>query len=257
MKNRLLLLFFGLIGFLISQTLLIFISTLMLEEKPKDIRVLGGFISFLSYSIIIFFLVKKLKIIFHKKIIFNFSLVMFTLFLGMLFTLIYPLTTIINFLKNFSNSQLLVTKFKDTAQLLDINFLGYFIFLVLFVPILEEVLFRKIILTEVHKKYGSKLALFSSSILFSLIHLKIDQLESAFIAGLLFGYIYLKTNNLFICILLHSIFNFMIYLTVDTSSELPLDNYWLWIYPILIIAIFVSVKRIIKINSKLIIKKSK
>lgn len=74
-------------------------------------------------------------------------------------------------------------------------------------PIVEEFLFRGIILTTLLHKYGSKWALPISSVLFALVHIHPAQIVIAFILGLILGYLFIKTKSLTFVILLHSVSN--------------------------------------------------
>ena len=70
-------------------------------------------------------------------------------------------------------------------------------------PLLEEYLFRGIILKGLLIKYNPKKAILISSIIFCFVHIHPSQLFSAFVLGLFFGIIYYKTNSLSYSIILH------------------------------------------------------
>ncbi|MCB9201817.1 MAG: CPBP family intramembrane metalloprotease [Flavobacteriales bacterium] len=75
-------------------------------------------------------------------------------------------------------------------------------------PILEELLFRGIILQGLLNKGKSPfLAIFISSLLFGLIHLNPWQLVGAFILGSAIGFVYYRTQSILTAILLHIINN--------------------------------------------------
>ena len=74
-------------------------------------------------------------------------------------------------------------------------------------PVLEEVLFRGIILDGFLTRYKPGKAIFWSAFLFGLFHLNPWQFIPGFMTGLLMGYIYLKTRSLIPVILVHMVNN--------------------------------------------------
>jgi uncharacterized protein len=74
-------------------------------------------------------------------------------------------------------------------------------------PILEELLFRGIILDGFLKRFSPLKAILWSSLLFGLIHLNPWQFISAFILGIVIGWLYVNTRSLIPCILLHFLIN--------------------------------------------------
>jgi membrane protease YdiL (CAAX protease family) len=86
-------------------------------------------------------------------------------------------------------------------------------------PILEEVLFRGIILDGFLNRYKPGKAIFWSALLFGLFHMNPWQFIPAFLTGLLLGYIYLKTRSLIPVIFIHIIINSFSYLTVYFFGE--------------------------------------
>ncbi len=81
--------------------------------------------------------------------------------------------------------------------------LGLILYTCIYSPLLEEVLFRGIILNSFIKKYSSSIALIFSSLVFAIAHLNFIQGINAFFLALILGYIYLKTKSLYLCITLH------------------------------------------------------
>ncbi len=86
-------------------------------------------------------------------------------------------------------------------------------------PILEEVLFRGIILDGFLNRYKPGKAIFWSALLFGLFHMNPWQFIPAFLTGLLLGYIYFKTRSLIPVIFIHIIINSFSYLTVYFFGE--------------------------------------
>ncbi len=81
---------------------------------------------------------------------------------------------------------------------------------VLLAPILEEIIFRGIILKGLLTRYTPKYAIILSAIVFGLVHGKPLQIWGAFVLGIFFGWIYYKTNSIGTTILLHSFANFVV-----------------------------------------------
>ena len=83
-----------------------------------------------------------------------------------------------------------------------------FIFMVLFAPVLEELIFRKLLVDRM-VRYGEGTAILVSAFMFGMYHGNLNQLVYAFALGLFFGFIYVKTGKLIYTILLHMVINFM------------------------------------------------
>lgn len=79
-------------------------------------------------------------------------------------------------------------------------------------PVLEEIIFRGIILKGFLLTYPAKKAIILSTLLFALVHFNVAHFEMARIiaplcVGMFLGWIYFKINNLALCIFIHSISN--------------------------------------------------
>ncbi|EHQ29261.1 CPBP family intramembrane glutamic endopeptidase [Mucilaginibacter paludis] len=70
-------------------------------------------------------------------------------------------------------------------------------------PILEEILFRGIILNGLLKNYSPQKAIIVSAAIFGLVHLNPWQAIPAFLGGLLMGWMYWKTNSIIPGMLIH------------------------------------------------------
>jgi membrane protease YdiL (CAAX protease family) len=80
--------------------------------------------------------------------------------------------------------------------------------MVILAPIIEEFIFRKLMLDRI-SKYGEKMAIFFTAFAFGLLHQNLYQFFYAFGVGLIFGYIYVRTGRIRYSIILHAIINFM------------------------------------------------
>jgi membrane protease YdiL (CAAX protease family) len=74
-------------------------------------------------------------------------------------------------------------------------------------PVVEEILFRGIILKGLYQSYPASKALVYSAIIFSVSHLELTQIIGAVSLGLYGGILYLRTGILRYSIVLHGIFN--------------------------------------------------
>lgn len=73
-------------------------------------------------------------------------------------------------------------------------------------PIIEELFYRKLMIERL-SRYGEKVAVITSGLIFGLVHANISQFFYAFGLGLAFGYIFIKTGKIRYTIALHIIIN--------------------------------------------------
>lgn len=82
-----------------------------------------------------------------------------------------------------------------------------FFIMVICAPIMEELIFRKVIVDRtIH--YGQGVAVMVSGLMFGLFHGNLNQFVYAFVLGMFLAYLYAKTGNLKITIGLHMLINF-------------------------------------------------
>ena len=86
-------------------------------------------------------------------------------------------------------------------------------------PVLEEMLFRGAITTELLKRYNPKLAIFLSALFFGIFHLNPAQILTAFLIGLLLAWLYYKTQSLWPGILVHVLNNSLSVFFTQTYPE--------------------------------------
>ncbi len=80
-------------------------------------------------------------------------------------------------------------------------------------PILEEIVFRKIVFGTIYKRYGNFfLAFLVSSILFGLLHMEPQHLLRYTAAGFVFAFLYAKTKNILVPILTHVSINSFVFI---------------------------------------------
>ena len=82
-----------------------------------------------------------------------------------------------------------------------------FIVVVVVGPIVEEFIFRKILIDR-FSKFGDLLAIIVSSVSFGLIHGNLSQMFYAALLGMVLGYVYTKTGNFWYNTALHMMINF-------------------------------------------------
>lgn len=83
-----------------------------------------------------------------------------------------------------------------------------FILMVVIGPIVEELIFRKLMIDRL-SIYGDRMAIIFTAIAFGLIHANLYQFFYATLLGILLGYVYTRTGKIKHTILLHMIVNFM------------------------------------------------
>jgi membrane protease YdiL (CAAX protease family) len=134
--------------------------------------------------------------------------------LGLIFGITAPLTSLIpvpDFFKKI---------------LLDLgNQTGLFSFLTIVIaaPVLEELIFRGIILDGLLKRYNPVKAILFSSFLFGFIHLNPWQFVGAGILGIFMGWIYYRTRSVALTIIIHLTNNLAAF-SLGQLSELTMEN---------------------------------
>lgn len=91
----------------------------------------------------------------------------------------------------------------------------------LLAPVLEELLFRGIVLRSFLQQYPRGAAITGSALLFGFAHLNIHQFLVAMVIGTLSGWLYDRTRSLLPCITLHVAFNSSITLFGLWAEDLP------------------------------------
>jgi membrane protease YdiL (CAAX protease family) len=102
----------------------------------------------------------------------------------------------------------------------DFGFWGAFMKVAVVAPIVEELIFRGIILHGFRRNYSPFVAVLMSALLFALFHLNPWQFPATFMLGLLLGFIMLRTNNILLAILGHSINNFLVLISITYMKEI-------------------------------------
>lgn len=83
-----------------------------------------------------------------------------------------------------------------------------FISVSLIIPVMEEILFRGIIMSEFLSAMGAVPAIILSAIIFGLFHGQPIQIGYAIVCGVILGCVYFFSKSLILPIIVHSVFNF-------------------------------------------------
>ena len=102
----------------------------------------------------------------------------------------------------------------------DYGIYGAILKVVIMAPIVEELIFRGIIMHGLMRNYSRFTSVFVSALMFALFHLNPWQLPATFILGLILGILMVRTRNIYLCILGHAINNGLVLISIQYSKEL-------------------------------------
>lgn len=129
-------------------------------------------------------------------------------------------------------------------------------------PIVEEIIFRKLLLNRL-RPYGDKTAIWVSALAFALFHGNLSQALYAMVLGMIFAYVVIRTNDIRYSIALHMIINLLgsaIMPLLAGSGILPLvmaAGLLVWVFLIAGIILFcINVKRIVLTEGEITLDKS-
>ena len=134
---------------------------------------------------------KKRKITIFQFIMYfviAFALIQLGYYIINIFTIAHPIS---NPVESFSNGSIFIN----------------FLYVVLLVPVMEELIFRKFLIDHTIK-YGSTFAILFSAMIFALFHRNLFQLIYTFLIGVFFAMVYIKTGNIKYTVALHALVNF-------------------------------------------------
>lgn len=125
----------------------------------------------------------------------------------------YSLVYIVNLLTNLLMMLIAVFKGSEvTNPLVNViegsNWIWSLIFAGILSPIIEEMMFRGVMLNKL-RRYGDKVAIITTAILFGLFHANFSQFFYAVALGMIFAYVALKTGTIKYSIILHIVVNIM------------------------------------------------
>ncbi|MGE8081236.1 CPBP family intramembrane glutamic endopeptidase [Peribacillus loiseleuriae] len=90
-------------------------------------------------------------------------------------------------------------------------------------PILEEIIFRKIIFGSLYKRLNFYLSALISSVIFGIAHFEPEHILLYSAMGFTFAYLYIKTNRILVPIFAHVTMNTLVVI-VQMNSEKYLDS---------------------------------
>jgi uncharacterized protein len=109
------------------------------------------------------------------------------------------------------NTQMIVDLIKTTPLLIAVtSIIG---------PVLEEIIFRKIIFRVVYKRTNFFIGAFVSSFLFAIVHGEPEHLLLYASMGFTFAYLYVKTNRILVPIFAHTMMNTFVVIIQTVFSE--------------------------------------
>lgn len=172
----------------------------ILADNMIQITVIGLLLS----QIALFFLLWGFKYFKPKDIIKEVPIKILLIAIPLIFTALLTLD-IINSSINLPN--ILEEQFQDMTS----TSMG-FLTIAICGPIIEEIVFRRIIIDECMNRLGKKwVAIFISAFMFGIIHLNPAQVLFAFMAGTLFGWLYCTTGSILPGVIGHIINNAVAY----------------------------------------------
>lgn len=74
-------------------------------------------------------------------------------------------------------------------------------------PIVEELVFRKVLFGSLRKRMNIHVAATISALIFAVFHTELDHLLIYFVMGLIFTFLYVKTNRIIVPMLVHMVMN--------------------------------------------------
>jgi len=109
-------------------------------------------------------------------------------------------------------------------ELFSQNFWGVLAAVAIVTPIIEELVFRGVILEGLRLRYSAKTAVISSAVLFGLMHGLPWAMINAFLLGLFLGWLMVKTGSLQLCIVAHALYNGMDFV-MSRWIQLPIPGF--------------------------------
>ncbi len=108
----------------------------------------------------------------------------------------------------------------------DYGIYGAFLKVVIMAPVIEELIFRGVIMHGLMRNYSKFTAVFVSALMFALFHLNPWQFPATFILGLLLGILMLRTRNIYLCILGHAINNGLVLISIYYWGEIQKTSFF-------------------------------
>ncbi len=125
------------------------------------------------------------------------------------FLICYAMTYICNLVARFVCAIIGMSLYNNMADLTSYIHPAVLFFLtVLCAPVMEELLFRKALISHTIQ-YGEGISILLSGFTFGLFQDRLDRFAAAFVLGIFLGFLYTKTGNIIYTIILHICFDFI------------------------------------------------
>lgn len=175
-----------------------------------------------------------------------------------LFIICMGLTYLFNFVSIGINSLIALIKQSPVTNPLEAvvsrsNLLLQILVIAVSAPVVEELVFRKLILDRL-RPYGDRTAIWVSALLFALFHGNLSQALYAMVLGMIFAYIVIRTNNIRNSIALHvtiNLFGSALLPMLAGSGILPLvmaAGILIWVFLIAGVILFIKEVRHIELE---------
>lgn len=209
---------FGAALYLLVQLIVMFVF--MLISRSADVNRHTGSISFavaivmLPCLILWLYLSKRLenKEILHRKLSVLTGISGAIIAIGMLGIVSIYFNLLVNLSKYFPVIEKSIIQYSemvsDTEITLTYEKILYGIAVALLFPVIEELLFRGIIMQEFLSTMGRIPSIILSGLIFGLMHGQPIQIGYAFICGMIISSVYFYSRSIYISILTHTVFNF-------------------------------------------------
>jgi CAAX protease family protein len=109
-------------------------------------------------------------------------------------------------------------------ELFSQNVWGVLIAVAVATPIIEELVFRGVILEGLRTRYPARTAVIVSAVLFGLMHGIPWAMVNAFLLGLFLGWLMVKTGSLQLCIVAHALYNGIDF-AISRWVQLPIPGF--------------------------------
>lgn len=117
-------------------------------------------------------------------------------------------------------------------------------------PIMEELMMRRVIMTEISKATGHVWwGIIISAAIFAVIHGNPIQMVFALPAGIIFGWLYHKTGSLFVPICIHIINNTISFFAIKFNLDLQISLFYTLGTIIFLVLTVISIVSIIRIHA--------
>ena len=108
----------------------------------------------------------------------------------------------------------------------DYGIYGAILKVVIMAPVIEEMIFRGVIMHGLMRNNSKFTAVFVSALLFALFHLNPWQFPATFVLGIVLGILMLRTRNIYLCILGHAINNGLVLISIQYWDEIQKTSFF-------------------------------